>query len=143
MKKGIFLLGAVLLLTACGNEPQADAEPVNSTNATEQTTKETETKSTQQAGETMQTIFTGKIESVDQHFEDSVSVLLKKVEAVEDSENIVPNFHDGVILNLPAEKAESLEKGMTIQAEMNGLPIMTMSIPPQVPGENITITIVE
>ena len=54
-----------------------------------------------------------------------------------------------MILHAPQESFEGQEvseltKGTTVQVTLSGLPVMTMSIPPQVPGNSIkTVEIVQ
>ncbi len=67
---------------------------------------------------------------------------LVDVMAKEDPANMGTSFsNDGVILNATAEKISmdinELKIGDKVQFTLVEMPIMTMSIPPQVPGDSI------
>jgi hypothetical protein len=144
MKK-LTILGLLLttvFLASCGSQPSANSE------ASETSSSETSTSSTVESEAT--TIFTGVIqEDATAGDSDTFQVFLNDIEAVDDQETIVPNFQtDGVILHVPQEafsgEMADLVKGTKVQVTLQGLPIMTMSIPPQVPGNSIqTIEIIE
>lgn len=133
MKTPIFLLCTLFLLTACTEQKQA----APSTAETQQTTQSTTTST--QEGETMKTHFTGKIvEEIEGNSADqTVRIFLKELEAISDPETILPNFQEGVILHVPEEKMPDAKKGSTVDVVLQGIPIMTMSIPPQIPGNSI------
>ena len=129
MKK-LTILGlalTTLLLASCGSPSDNDSMSETTKNDESTTNSTVESEAT--------TIFTG--------------VLQENIEAVDDQETIVPNFQtDGVILHAPQESFEGqvseLTKGTTVQVTLSGLPVMTMSIPPQVPGNSIkTVEIVQ
>ncbi|WP_312540865.1 hypothetical protein [Enterococcus sp.] len=138
---------AAVILTACG---QGSGTAATSTELSEaQSTTQSTTSSTAQeeASETM--IFRGTIQQeATTGSDDTIQVFLKDVEAVEDSEDVVKNFeNDGVILHVPIAAFDGdvtdLSKGTVVEATLQGLPIMTMSIPPQIPGNSIKqVTIV-
>lgn len=130
--KRLVLMLALLLFTACSNQP----EPEHS-----QTTEQTTTK-----GEvTMTTIFTGKVTSSYTAESDPsvLSIVLHSVEALNDPEDIVSAFkNDGVIVHVPIDtleglSPEQLSEGSIVQCTLKKVPVMTMSIPPQLPGNSI------
>lgn len=123
-------------LTACKSSQNTDSS----------TPKQTENSSTVDSSnqtENVKTVFTGVIqENAESSDTDSVQVFLKEVKPVEDQEDIVKSFKsDGVILNIPQEvltvSKEELTKGKTLKVTLQGIPVMTMSIPPQLPGRTI------
>ena len=74
----------------------------------------------------------------------TIRLSLSEVKAIEDPENILPMMQsNGVILNVTTEQfgeetsLATLKKGTEISFVLNGLPIMTMSIPPQIPGSAV------
>ena len=132
MKRFVLLL-ALFLFTACSNQAKPEY-----TQATEQTTS---TK-----GEAaMATIFTGKVTSFYTAESDPsvFSIVLHSVEAINDPDAIVSAFkNDGVIVHVPTDTLkgvvpEQLSEGSIIQCTLHEVPIMTMSIPPQLPGNSI------
>lgn len=132
MKRLVILL-ALLLFTACSNQ----SEPEH-TQATKQTTSTKEEN-------TMTTIFTGKITSSYTAESDPsvLSIVLHSVEAINDPDAIVSAFkNDGVIVHVPVDTLEEvppeqLSEGSIVQCTLKEVPIMTMSIPPQLPGNSI------
>ncbi|MGG5317207.1 hypothetical protein [Enterococcus sp. AZ072] len=132
--KHLILLLALLSLTACSNKQSEQKH----TQATEQTSSSTEAIA-------MKTVFTGEITSsfTTESDPSMVSVVLRSVEAVSDPDSIVPAFeNDGVIIHVSTDNLgeltpEQLSEGSRIQCTLKGLPIMTMSIPPQLPGNSI------
>lgn len=118
-----------LLLTACGNQSTNDG----------QTTETTSNSSTHD-----QSIFTGTVDEVTESDEEDqiIRVKLVDVKAKIDPENIGTSFeHDGVILNAPEEKikpsVDALSEGTEIELTLAKTPVMTMSLPPQIPGNSI------
>lgn len=133
MKQLLLLFASLTLLAAC-SRPAEDQTSATSASSTNQTTEE----------KAMETVFTGEItQSVISETDSSILQLtLQSVQAITDSENIVPAFEtDGVVLNVPIEKLstepDALTVGSTVTCTLKGLPIMTMSIPPQIPGNSI------
>lgn len=131
--KRLVLLLALLLFTACSNQPE-HAQP--------ETTDQTASSKEQN---TMPTIFTGKITSSFTTESDSsvLSIVLHSVEAVHDPDAIVAAFQkDGVIVHVPTDHLgeitpEQLSEGTIIQCTLKEVPVMTMSIPPQLPGNSV------
>lgn len=95
--------------------------------------------------EQVKTVFSGVLtgDAKEVPEQKAVQIFLKEVKAIEDQENIVKSFEgDGVILNTPTELLKELPtselvKGTQVEVTLKGLPIMTMSIPPQIPGNSI------
>ncbi|TNW89396.1 hypothetical protein [Enterococcus faecium] len=133
----ISVVGLFFLLAGCGSA-DSNTGSVDSIDAG-QTVK---TSSTKTEG---QSIFVGTIESITQvEAEEEETLQLKFVDvmAKEDPANMGTSFsNDGVILNATAEKISvdinELKIGDKVQFTLVEMPIMTMSIPPQVPGDSI------
>lgn len=137
---------AALILAACGQGSGTAA--ITELSASESTTQSTTASSADQE-EASETIFKGTIqEDAATGSDDTIQVFLKDVEAVADDDDMVKNFqNDGVILHVPIAtfdgEVTELAKGTTVEVTLQGLPIMTMSIPPQIPGNSIKqVTIV-
>ena len=131
----ISVVGLFFLLAGCGSA-DSNTGSVDSIDAG-QTVK---TSSTKTEG---QSIFVGTIESINQvEAEETLQLKLVDVMAKEDPANMGTSFsNDGVILNATAEKISvdinELKIGDKVQFTLVEMPIMTMSIPPQVPGDSI------
>ncbi|ENZ6558588.1 hypothetical protein [Enterococcus faecium] len=130
----ISVVGLFFLLAGCGSA-DSNTGSVDSIDAG-QTVK---TSSTKTEG---QSIFVGTIESITQVEEETLQLKLVDVMAKEDPANMGTSFsNDGVILNATAEKISvdinELKIGDKVQFTLVEMPIMTMSIPPQVPGDSI------
>ena len=127
-------LTATVLLASCGSQ---------SDSGTSKTTKNSESTANSTVESEATTIFTGVLqENAKAGDNETIQLFLNDIEAVDDQETIVPNFQtDGVILHAPQEsfdgEVSDLTKGKTVQVTLTGLPVMTMSIPPQVPGNSI------
>ena len=134
MKKiinGSLILFSVMLLGAC-----------TTTTETESTVESTNSMSTTKEEESV-TIFTATVESVmelETH-ESAVQILLIDVEAVQDSENATTSFNDGVTINVDPATLDfnfnDLKAGDKLKVSLDHPAIMTMSIPPQIPGNSI------
>lgn len=101
---------------------------------------------------TIKTVFTASIKEDLTYVSDSdyYKLWVENPEAVTDPENILKSFQaDGVVLNLspeqvPEEVKDQLVVGNHVKVELAGIPIMTMSLPPQLPGRSILqITLVD
>ncbi|MBP8692758.1 MAG: hypothetical protein KBH56_01185 [Enterococcus sp.] len=128
---GSLILFSVMLLGACTTITDTEST-VESTNSMS-TTKEEESV----------TIFTATVESVmelETH-ESAVQILLIDVEAVQDSENATTSFNDGVAINVDPATLDfnfnDLKAGDKLKVSLDHPAIMTMSIPPQIPGNSI------
>lgn len=134
MKKiinGSLILFSVMLLGAC-----------TTTTNTESTVESTNSMSTTKEEEIV-TIFTATVESVTEleTQESAVQIFLTDVEAVQDSENATTSFNDGVTINVDPATLDfdfnDLKAGDKLKVSLDHPAIMTMSIPPQVPGNSI------
>ena len=128
---GSLILFSVMLLGACTTITDTEST-VESTNSMS-TTKEEESV----------TIFTATVESVTEleTQESAVQILLTDVEAVQDSENATTSFNDGVAINVDPATLDfnfnDLKAGDKLKVSLDHPAIMTMSIPPQIPGNSI------
>ena len=128
---GSLILFSVMLLGACTTITDTEST-VESTNSMS-TTREEE----------IVTIFTARIESVTEleTHESAVQILLIDVEAVQDSENATTSFNDGVTINVDPATLDfnfnDLKAGDKLKVSLDHPAIMTMSIPPQIPGNSI------
>ena len=128
---GSLILFSVMLLGACTTITDTEST-VESTNSMS-TTKEEE----------IVTIFTATVESVTEleTQESAVQILLTDVEAVQDSENATTSFNDGVAINVDPATLDfnfnDLKAGDKLKVSLDHPAIMTMSIPPQIPGNSI------
>lgn len=139
MKKFLLLLGAlisVFSLSACASG-SADQSEESSEAAV------SESSSTEE----MKSIFTATLVEDAKANEDAgktYRLVLTDVKAVQDPEGIEKQFkNDGVILNITDRQLHAgqtmadFTSGKTVTVTLKGLPIMTMSIPPQIPGNSI------
>ena len=128
---GSLILFSVMLLGAC-----------TTTTDTESTVESTNSMSTTKEEEIV-TIFTATVESVTEleTHESAVQIFLTDVEAVQDSENATTSFNDGVTINVDPATLDfnfnDLKAGDKLKVSLDHPAIMTMSIPPQIPGNSI------
>ena len=132
---GSLILFSVMLLGACTT---TDTDSTKSELMVESTNSMSTTRE-----EKIVTIFTARIESVmelETH-ESAVQILLTDVEAVQDSENATTSFNDGVTINVDPATLDfnfnDLKAGDKLKVSLDHPAIMTMSIPPQIPGNSI------
>ena len=132
---GSLILFSVMLLGVCTT---TDTESTKSELMVESTNSMSTTRE-----EEIVTIFTARIESVmelETH-ESAVQILLIDVEAVQDSENATTSFNDGVAINVDPATLDfnfnDLKAGDKLKVSLDHPAIMTMSIPPQIPGNSI------
>ncbi|HRL52416.1 MAG TPA: hypothetical protein PLU84_08880 [Enterococcus aquimarinus] len=132
---GSLILFSVMLLGACTT---TDTDSTKSELMVESTNSMSTTRE-----EEIVTIFTARIESVmelETH-ESAVQILLIDVEAVQDSENATTSFNDGVAINVDPATLDfnfnDLKAGDKLKVSLDHPAIMTMSIPPQIPGNSI------
>ena len=132
---GSLILFSVMLLGACTT---TDTDSTKSELMVESTNSMSTTRE-----EKIVTIFTARIESVmelETH-ESAVQILLTDVEAVQDSENATTSFNDGVAINVDPATLDfnfnDLKAGDKLKVSLDHPAIMTMSIPPQIPGNSI------
>lgn len=141
----ILAISTVLAIGACTKNTKSESKESGSTSMTSK--KEQSTEQSSGKIEQKKSLFTAvlledakKNETVDQ----SIRLVLTKVEAIEDPESILNMMkNDGVILNVSEGqlanglKEEDLKSGDKIQFTLVDLPAMTMSIPPQVAGNSV------
>lgn len=130
----MIVAGLLFTLTGCGNEDPSKAS-IDSISA--ETSTEVSNSATQG-----QSIFNGEIESISEPDDSTIQIKVINVKEIKDSENIGSSFtNDGVILNVSEEQLkdgkEAFEKGDQIEIVLVENSIMTMSIPPQIPGNSI------
>ncbi|MHC5267671.1 hypothetical protein ACYSNO_00585 [Enterococcus sp. LJL98] len=120
------LVFAVSLLGACSTskETKSDASttPISTTE------------------EEVRTIFTATVELVTNLDDknETTQILLKDVQSVEDPDEVTPSFQEGVALNVSPELLDfDVKEGDQVKVTLDRLAIMTMSIPPQIPGNSI------
>ena len=147
MKKSLVILltGFTLLaLGACGSNQDKSTKESSETSMSSQEQQSTDNS---QSNEQSESIFTAtltedavKNDTVDQ----SIRLVLDDVKAEEDPEEILNSFkNDGVILNVAEDQfanetsEETLKKGDQVRFTLKANSIMTMSIPPQIPGNSI------
>ena len=132
---GSLILFSVMLLCACTT---TDTDSTKSELMVESTNSMSTTRE-----EEIVTIFTARIESVTEleTHESAVQILLIDVEAVQDSENATTSFNDGVTINVDPATLDfnfnDLKAGDKLKVSLDHPAIMTMSIPPQIPGNSI------
>lgn len=154
MKIGIMtMLASVVLLGTAGCSamtPPAGSSTEVSSNPTADcidcqvagTTTGTKTSEEMAA---IETVFTATIKEDLTYVKDNdyYKLWVENPVAVTDQENILKSFQsEGVVLNLSPEQVpqdiqEQLTTGEQVEVKLVGIPIMTMSIPPQLPGRSI------
>ena len=134
------LLLSMLILGACASNGSGDSSSSKVNESTTVESSETSKMSTTEAGEM---VFTATVVSVTE-LESStpaIQILLEDPVAVEDSDETIGSFQNGVALNVdPATlemTVEELAVGSQLKVTLAQPAIMTMSIPPQVPGNSI------
>lgn len=134
MLNASFILLSVALLSACST-------PKDTT--TSDSTVESSTIVSSTKEEEMVTIFTATVESVTElETQDAaIQILLKEAKAVEDTEEVTGSFNDGVALNVDPATLDfdfkELKAGDQVKVTLSQPAMMTMSIPPQIPGNSI------
>jgi hypothetical protein len=132
MKKYFFLaITGLVLMTGCAKQPTESSEaPLNS-----QTTEQTKEQAT--------TVFTGVIRNEEQVTDanGNALVFLENIKAVTDPEQLVPGLAtEGVGIQVSSKQAgdwAQWTKGATVQVTLADVPVMTRSLPPQIPGQSI------
>lgn len=142
---------AGILLAGCSKN---NTKPNTTVSTTELSKESSGQKMTETTSETPQTrseftaiLSDDAIENKDA--QKTIRLALDEVAAVKDPETILPMMqNDGVILNVTKEQLSkdsdltTLKKGTKITFILTGLPVMTMSIPPQIPGNSVEQVIV-
>lgn len=126
--------GVLFTLTGCGKQEPSKA---SRDSISAETSAEVSNSATQG-----QSIFNGEIESISEMDDSTIQIKVINVKEIKGSENVGNSFtNDGVILNVSEEQLkdgkESFKKGDQIKIVLVENPIMTMSIPPQIPGNSI------
>lgn len=146
MKKSLVILltgFALFALGACGSNQDKSTKESSETSMSSQEQQSDDSQSNEQS----ESIFTAtltedavKNDTVDQ----SIRLVLDDVKAEEDPDEILNSFkNDGVILNVAEDQfadgttEETLKKGDQVRFTLKANSIMTMSIPPQIPGNSI------
>lgn len=131
------VLTSSVLLSACGAK--------NDTSNKEQQSSELNDSSTtvKEIGAILEGVLAEDAQETDSS-DESIRLVLKDIQKIEDTENISASMtNDGVILNVPIEilSEESaiakLVTGDKVQFQLSAMPMMTASIPPQIPGNSI------
>ena len=149
MKKvpmALALVATIILIGACGvNDKKQNEDLEDSQSETSLESSTGDTKVTTNEGET--SIFTG-ILTEDAQLNDgndkTIRLVLTDIEAVEDPDEMEKTMkNDGVVLNISEDQLanglneKELKKGDKIQFSLKSMPVMTMSIPPQIPGMSV------
>lgn len=126
--------GLLFTLTGCAKQ---DPSKASRDSISAETSTEVSNSATQK-----QSIFNGEIENISEMDDSTIQIKVINVKKIKDSENIESSFtNDGVILNVSEEQLkdgkERFKKGDQIKIVLAENPIMTMSIPPQIPGNSI------
>ncbi|MGM0124136.1 hypothetical protein IGI37_001510 [Enterococcus sp. AZ194] len=142
-----------LVLVGCSNEtkkPQASTETSQSISSSTKESSEKEMSSTEDKSQTRSEFTATLSEDAKENEKDKnqLRLILNEVTAKVDPENIIGSFSNGgVILNVATDQLgektslASLKKGTEVTFVLNKTPIMTMSLPPQIPGNSIeTVT---
>lgn len=146
MKKKVWLISALALavvtLAACGSgnkdKNTASSSEASSLKESSEPASSESTKAEEQA------IIKGVLKEDVTTDGDNVSFFIIEVEGVSDPTDIAKGINeDGVILNAESKqvdgefKAEDFKAGQTIEVTLEANPIMTRSLPPQIPGASI------
>lgn len=149
MKKvpmALALVATIILIGACGvNDKKQNEDLEDSQSETSLESSKGDTKVTTNEEET--SIFTG-ILTEDAQLNDgndkTIRLVLTDIEAVEDPDEMEKTMkNDGVVLNISEDQLanglteKELKKGDKVQFSLKSMPVMTMSIPPQIPGMSV------
>lgn len=143
MNRKIFTLLFLISISLAGCGAQSTSSTGSSTTENIAVSSTTAASETTEDEAMMETSFTGVIqETPETSGQDPISIYLKDVQSLQDDEDIVASFEsDGVILHVPAEAFTSdltdFIEGAKVEVHLQGVPVMTMSIPPQIPGNSI------
>ncbi|MEG0293304.1 hypothetical protein [Enterococcus sp.] len=133
---------AVLLLTVFALGACASNGNNNSSSDSLKETTATETVETDST-EAQEMVFTATVVSVTElgTSDPSIQILLEEPVAVTDTEDSIGSFQNGVALNVDPTTltmdVEELAVGSELKVTLAQPAVMTMSIPPQVPGNSI------
>ncbi|UQF11974.1 hypothetical protein [Vagococcus lutrae] len=133
MKKimiGTTLLLGTLFLVACQNKTEDVSE------ATEESIVETQTSS--------ETVWHATVKEDATKSQETIMVMIEQIDPIQDSEEIFKMVGEqGVQLNISEDQlkggltVDELKKGESVSVTLSETPIMTNSLPPQIPGNSV------
>lgn len=133
----------MILLSACGT---SESNQKTSSSTSDSTTATTSTTVEEQKNSSKYTAVLQEDAQENGDTDKTIRLTLAEVKATDDPEDIVKSMeNDGVILNITADQLaddltmQELRKGEKITFELNDRPVMTASIPPQIPGMSVII----
>ena len=152
MKKAsvsLALIVTIMLIGACGMSEGKKNELDTSQNqiTVESSLNSNDTK--KNSAKDNASIFTGVLATdaeLNDGSEKSIRLVLKDIEAISDPDGMEKTMkNDGVILNISENQLAdglteaNLKKGDKLKFSLNSMPVMTMSLPPQIPGMSIQL----
>lgn len=144
MKKSAILLSAALTLlifTACGFSNLKESRKTSA-----QVSSESTSQTSNEQGMAQSVFLATLSEDAEKNdtSDQSVRLVLNDVKAEQDPEKIIDSFkNDGVILNVGEDQlasgttVDTLKKGDQVRFKLTSRAVMTMSIPPQIPGNSV------
>lgn len=127
---GTTLLLGTLFLVACQNKTEDVSE------ATEESIVETQTAS--------ETVWHAVVKEDATKSQETIMVMIEQIDPIQDSEEIFKMVGEqGVQLNISEDQlkdgltVEELKKGESVSVTLSETPIMTNSLPPQIPGNSV------
>ncbi|MBP1044127.1 hypothetical protein I6N95_24250 [Vagococcus sp. BWB3-3] len=144
MKRKIWLfsvlVAAVVSLTACGSGNTAQEGSSSEVSSV----KDSSAASSASSEVEEQAVIKGVLKEDVTVDGENVSFLITEVEGVDDPQEIAKGINEeGVILNVASKQVEGefnaadFSKGQVIEVTLAANPIMTRSLPPQIPGASI------
>lgn len=127
---GTTLLLGTLFLVACQNKTEDVSE------ATEESIVETQTSS--------ETVWHATVKEDATKSQETIMVMIEQIDPIQDSEEIFKMVGEqGVQLNISEDQlkggltVDELKKGESVSVTLSETPIMTNSLPPQIPGNSV------
>lgn len=127
---GTTLLLGTLFLVACQNKTEDVSE------ATEESIVETQTAS--------ETVWHAVVKEDATKSQETIMVMIEQIDPIRDSEEIFKMVGEqGVQLNISEDQlkdgltVDELKKGESVSVTLSETPIMTNSLPPQIPGNSV------
>lgn len=127
---GTTLLLGTLFLVACQNKTEDVSE------ATEESIVETQTAS--------ETVWHAVVKEDATKSQETIMVMIEQIDPIQDSEEIFKMVGEqGVQLNISEDQlkdgltVDELKKGESVSVTLSETPIMTNSLPPQIPGNSV------
>lgn len=127
---GTTLLLGTLFLVACQNKTEDVSE------ATDESIVETQTAS--------ETVWHAVVKEDATKSQETIMVMIEQIDPIQDSEEIFKMVGEqGVQLNISEDQlkdgltVEELKKGESVSVTLSETPIMTNSLPPQIPGNSV------